>query len=115
MSNYYRKQLKLKKIFSCFLNGIPTPQLTAEEASECEGPSTKQDIYKCLQDMGNGKGPGNGGYLKSFIYFLDFISEDLIQCYDCCLEEENVSCQITGPEQNVLIRNRHIGDTVRLI
>ena len=30
-------------------------------------------------------------YPNSLFIFLDSISEDLIQCYDCCLEEESLN------------------------
>ena len=40
----------------------------------------------------NGKSPVNDGLPKEFyLFFLDSISEDLIQCYDCCLEEESLN------------------------
>ena len=67
---YARKSNFSPKHFEDFLKDIPTPQLTAEEALECEGPITKQDIIECLQDMGNGKSPGNDGLPKEFYLFF---------------------------------------------
>ena len=77
IKNFFKEKYARKSNFSpkhCedFLKDIPTPQLTAEEALECEGPITKQDINECLQDMGYGKSPGNGGLTKQFIYFFRF-------------------------------------------
>ena len=97
IKNFFKEKYARKSNFSpkhCedFLKDISTPQLTAEEVLECEGPITKQDINECLQDMGNGKSPGNGGLTKEFyLIFLDSSSEDLLQCYDCCLEEESLN------------------------
>ena len=40
----------------------------------------------------NGKSPVNDGLPKEFyLFFLNSITEDLIQCYDCCLEEESLT------------------------
>ena len=75
IKNFFKEKYVRKSNFSpkhCedFLKDMPTAQLTAEEALECEGPIIKQNINKCLQDMGYGKSPGDDGLPKEFYLFF---------------------------------------------
>ena len=51
-------------------------------------------------------------YPNSFIYFLDSISEDLVQCYDCCLEEENLT---TSQRQAIITLVQNLEKTILLL
>ena len=75
-----------------FLNEIELLCLTTDDAAECDGPITKKDIQLSLQNMENNKSPGNDGLpIEFYVTFLDFISDDLINCYNACLEEEDLT------------------------
>ena len=81
IKNFFKEKYARKSNFSpkhCedFLKDIHTPQLTAEEALECEGPIIKKDINKCLQDMGNGKSPCNDN-----VEYHEFSSNSWTQTY----------------------------------
>ena len=80
-----------------FLNEIELLCLTTDDAAECDGPITKKDIQLSLQNMENNKSPGNDGLpIEFYVTFLDFISDDLINCYNACLEEEDLTVSLWG-------------------
>ena len=97
---YDRKTKTTSNDCEQFLKTVDMPRLTPEETEKIDKPITKKDIYDCLQDMENDKSPGNDGLPKEFyITFFDLIVDNLIQCYNCCFEEG----ELTASQKQAII------------
>jgi len=66
----YTKQVSTasEEIFSSFLDNTDCiPVLTEDQKALCEGSLSKDECYNALNDLPNGKSPGNDGLTQNFI------------------------------------------------
>ena len=84
---YHRKCSTTEKDCCEFLKRVAMPSLTKEQAIQCDGVISKDEILAALNSMQNNKSPGNDGLPKEFyLYFFEDICIDLVKCINMCWE-----------------------------
>ena len=65
-SLFSRKVQFQTDIIEAYLDNIPLPKLTDEQALSCEGIISEDEVVKSLKSMNHNKSPGNDGLSKEF-------------------------------------------------
>ena len=73
---YSRKSVKTEQDCLDCLKSINAPMLSETDKETCEGKLTVQSCWNTLNDMKNGKSPGNDGLTKGF--YVCFFGETAI-------------------------------------
>ena len=76
---YTRRSTKTEKECLDYLSRFQIPRLSKTDCNSCKGMLTKQECWRALNAMKNGKSPGNDGLTKEFyVCFFKEISDSLV-------------------------------------
>ena len=134
---FKKREEKTTVEIKVFLNVIDVPKLSEDQVKLCEEDLTEKDLYKSLRSMQNDKSPGNDGLTKEF---YETFWNDLIEIFVNSVREAKVighlrrasvdskiiskalSEKLTevlpdliSSQQMAYVKNRHIGESGKLI
>ena len=134
---FKKREQKTTAEIKAFLNVIDVPKLSEDQVKLCEEDLTEKDLYKSLRSMQNDKSPGNDGLTKEF---YETFWNDLIEIFVNSVREAKVighlrrasvdskiiskalSEKLTevlpdliSSQQMAYVKNRHIGESGKLI
>ena len=95
--NYYKdlftEKLKISKTdINNYLSDCPIPQLSEEQALQCEENFSEKEFYQALISMPNNKSPGNDGLTKEFYEtFWEELKTPLIFSFECAFIKVELS------------------------
>jgi len=83
-----------------FLSKLTSPKITEIEKLSCEGPLTMNECYKCLNQLGASKTPGNDGLTKEFYAAVwDTLGHDMVSC----LNQSYIKGSLTTTQKQAVI------------